>query len=328
MCIAILSTAHPDYQFIIINNRDEFLNRPTSRPNWWPAPNTHILGARDLARPAHGTWLGITKHGRVAVLTNCFETDSARAIGSQSRGAIINGWLTSLPTETGNTKVDDFVKALKESGDLSSVGGFNLLLGDLSQLDEPGQLAILSNRSSSRDCSVGDPEVMTVDAGSGQTLAMSNMPLGLDHNPATMWKKISLGESLTSEAITDSLRSGEGEDAFVERLFGVLSRNTLPRLSGKKAERAESYLSLLRESIFIPVIGKAVREEHDGGVGWNEELLDHAYMEGLYGTQTQTVLLIGYDGRVRYVARTLYDKGGHPLPMEERDRSFEFRIEK
>jgi len=38
MCIAIATTAHPDYALIVADNRDEFISRPTSQPHWWTPP--------------------------------------------------------------------------------------------------------------------------------------------------------------------------------------------------------------------------------------------------------------------------------------------------
>jgi uncharacterized protein with NRDE domain len=85
---------------------------------------------------------------------------------------------------------------------------------------------------------------------------------------------------------------------------------------------------LFRESIFIPALGERVHGEQHGDVDRNQGFLNPSYMQGLYGTQTQTVILIGYDGRVRFVARTLYDEEGRPLLGDERERSFEFVVER
>lgn len=49
-------------------------------------------------------------------------------------------------------------------------------------------------------------------------------------------------------------------------------------------------------------------------------------MEGLYGTQTQTVMLIGHDGRVRLTARTLFDEGGRRLSGEQGQSRFDFVV--
>ncbi|KAL4864431.1 NRDE protein-domain-containing protein [Aspergillus spectabilis] len=353
MCIAILTTTHPAYRYVIINNRDEFLSRPTAPATWWSPspfssstpdkpPPTHILSARDLARPAHGTWLGVTREGRVAVLTNCLEKECAQAVGVRSRGGIIRGWLTSTSTNSsstattgeegegrGSSVVEGFIEELKRDGDLGSVGGFNLLFGDLSQGQVDDGLVIISNRSTASECctTTGDSVVIRKigeGAKTGETIALSNMTLSEEFNEGQKWRKITLGEDLTTKAVHDSLRAHESEGALIERLFDVLSTDTLPRLPGN--EKAEAYLGVFRESIFIPAIGMRGHREQHGEVTGNERLLDPSYMQGLYGTQTQTVILIGYDGRVRFVARTLYDEDGRPLSGEERERSFEFVV--
>src|SRR2546421_12416754 len=104
MCILLITTSHPHYPFILINNRDEFIRRPTSRPHWWPSA-PHILSSIDLERPEHGTWLGLTRSGRLAVLTNYRESnthDVAHPVsGRNSRGGMVKAWLTAPegPTE-------------------------------------------------------------------------------------------------------------------------------------------------------------------------------------------------------------------------------------
>lgn len=252
------------------------------------------------------------------MLTNCFETNCARAVGGRSRGSVLHAWLTSGLTGE-HTSVPEYIHELTSNPELDSVGGFNLLLGDISD-PKSETLAIISNRG------VG-AKVRTIGGGQGETVALSNMALGdYDDDHEKAWTKILLGERLTDEAIAESLREDEDEDALIQRLFGVLCTDTLPRLSGEDADRAEAYMGLFRESIFVPAIGKP-QPPHPHHVDWNEKLLDPSYMEGLYGTQTQTVMLVGHDGRVRYVARTLYDEGGRPLSVEERDRSFEFAVE-
>jgi uncharacterized protein with NRDE domain len=46
----------------------EYLHRPTAEATWWPSPDSQVLGGYDLHRPAHGTWLGVTRQGRIAAL--------------------------------------------------------------------------------------------------------------------------------------------------------------------------------------------------------------------------------------------------------------------
>ncbi len=68
MCLIVLAyKVHPRYPLVLAANRDEFRIRPAEPAHWWnDAP--HILAGRDLQ--AGGTWMGITRNGRFAALTN------------------------------------------------------------------------------------------------------------------------------------------------------------------------------------------------------------------------------------------------------------------
>ncbi|KAJ5105507.1 hypothetical protein NUU61_002854 [Penicillium alfredii] len=313
MCIALISTAHPSYSLIIIDNRDEFLHRPTSSPDWWPEPNSHVLGSRDLARATHGTWMGVTKQGKVAVLTNYREDKASEAVGVYSRGVIVNSWLTGPVDKQQATR--DFVQALVASPEAKQVGGFSLVCG---HINEP--LAIVSNRSSDMD------HITWVATEKNQTRGLSNTSLAEDPG----------GEKFMQEEIEKHVRDGQDEDALIKRLLDVLSIDTLPRLAEESAS-IDTYIHHLRKSIFIPVIGApddadhtaeeiaAARVEDETKTSTNGAF-DQTYTSGVYGTQKQTILLARPDGRVRYFERTLYDNQAKAVPMGQGDRSFEFDI--
>lgn len=63
--------AHPDYPLLVAANRDEYYARPTRRADWWPE-NPVLLAGRDLQ--AGGTWLGVSRSGRIALVTNVRDT--------------------------------------------------------------------------------------------------------------------------------------------------------------------------------------------------------------------------------------------------------------
>ena len=70
---------------------DEFFSRPTAPADWWPdAPD--ILGGRDLQ--AGGSWLAMSRSGRVAALTN-FRDPANLKPQSPSRGELVAGFLRS-----------------------------------------------------------------------------------------------------------------------------------------------------------------------------------------------------------------------------------------
>ncbi|CAG7968137.1 unnamed protein product [Penicillium salamii] len=316
MCIALISTAHPSYSLIVIDNRDEFLHRPTSAPDWWPEPSSHVLGSRDLARSTHGTWMGVTKHGKLAVLTNYREDKASEAIGVFSRGLIVNNWLTSPPNRQEATR--EFVQAIVASPEAKQVGGFSLVCG---HINEP--LAIVSNRASDMD------HITWVATEKNQTRGLSNTSVD-DRS----WPKIIDGEKLMESAIADHVQAEEDEGALIDRLLQVLSTDTLPRLSEENAT-IDTYIHHLRKSIFIPVIGSAndLNQTAEKAAARVEDTItppngpvDQSYTCGSYGTQKQTVLLARRDGRVRYFERTLYDNNAQAVPLGQGDHSFEFDI--
>lgn len=110
MCLITLAyNVHPEYPFILAANRDEFRERAAQPAHFWPdAP--HVLAGRDLK--AGGTWLGITRAGRFAAITNY--RDLRRApVNGPSRGQLVRAALEGT-MEPGNTHVYE---------------GFNLLHG-------------------------------------------------------------------------------------------------------------------------------------------------------------------------------------------------------
>ncbi|KAJ5281627.1 hypothetical protein N7478_006999 [Penicillium angulare] len=320
MCIALISTAHPAYSLIVVDNRDEFLSRPTSEPDWWPEPHSNVLGSRDLARSTHGTWMGVTKQGKLAVLTNYREDKACQAIGQYSRGVIVNGWLTT-PKEQQSTH--GFVQSMVASEEAKQVGGFSLVCG---LINEP--LAIVSNRSSDMD------QITWVATEKNQTKGLSNTTVD-DRS----WPKILNGEKLMQSAIEAHVEAEEDEEKLIERLLQVLSTDTLPRLSEGEGDDLDTYIKELRKSIFVPVIGTkedvhreaeqiaAARIEDEGNKPPPNGPAGPDYSSGPYGTQRQTILLATPDGRVRYFERTLYDNNAHAVPSGQGDRSFEFQIE-
>ncbi len=70
MCTLIAIHRHvPGAPLVVAANRDEFLDRPATGPDFTTHANgTRILAPRDLQ--AGGTWLGLNQHGVFAALTN------------------------------------------------------------------------------------------------------------------------------------------------------------------------------------------------------------------------------------------------------------------
>ena len=119
MCLILLSYCnHPSYGLILAANRDEFYDRPTAPLGFWDeAP--HVLAGRDLK--SGGTWLGITKAGRICAITN-FRDPAVQLTDAPSRGLLVADFLK------GSESPQKYLKKVKEAG--KRYNGFNLLAGD------------------------------------------------------------------------------------------------------------------------------------------------------------------------------------------------------
>ena len=124
--------------FVFAGNRDEYHGRPTAAAEWWQdAPN--VLGGRDLV--AGGSWLGISRDGRFAVVTNRPDLP-APAQSPLSRGELVANWLTAADSQSPATLRSTL-------GVLSPrYGGFSLLTGKLAG-NNKGQLQCLSGGNQS-----------------------------------------------------------------------------------------------------------------------------------------------------------------------------------
>ena len=123
MCLLLLAVQkHPDYKLVLAANRDEYYDRPTAPAAFWnEAP--HLLAGKDLR--AGGTWLGITKQGRIAAITNYRDPTSMKT-NAPSRGKLVSGFLL------GQESPEHFLKGLAQDRD--RYNGFNLIIGENDQL--------------------------------------------------------------------------------------------------------------------------------------------------------------------------------------------------
>lgn len=137
MCLVVLGLhAHPLYPFVVAANRDEFVARPSAPAGYW-REHGGLLAGRDLA--AGGTWMGVTRSGRFAALTNVRDP-RAFDPGAPTRGELVVRFLT------GTDDPVTHVKAL--AADVSRRNGFNLLVA------RSGRLAWFSN-AEGEPCEVG-----------------------------------------------------------------------------------------------------------------------------------------------------------------------------
>lgn len=181
MCTLLFAVAaHPRYALVVAANRDEFYARPSAAAGWWlDAPQ--VFAGRDLQ--GGGTWLGVTRSGRWAALTNVRDPSEAR-LGQRSRGELVAGFLRA------DAAPEAYVAAIVGE----RYAGFNLVVGD------PSEVWYMSNKTCIR---------RRLGAG---VYGISNA--GLD----TPWPKVVrgkaglqrllAGESIEPQAIMDLLADG------------------------------------------------------------------------------------------------------------------------
>lgn len=92
MCLIVIGwRTRADLPLVVAANRDEWRDRPAAPAHWWE-DHPSILAGRDLK--AGGTWLGVTRAGRFAAVTN-FRDPSDRRSTARSRGELVTDFLLS-----------------------------------------------------------------------------------------------------------------------------------------------------------------------------------------------------------------------------------------
>lgn len=189
MCLIVVGfAASPRFSFVVAANRDEFHARPAQPVEFWPdAPQ--VLAGRDLQ--SGGTWLGVTRAGRFAAVTN-FREKVARDPAAPSRGWLARDFLE------GTGSAGDSVRQTMKVGD--RFAGFGLFVWDRHAL------AWCSNRAA-------EPRLLEPGI-----YALSN---GMLDDP---WPKVELGR----KAMKESLACASDESDLVRRLFGFLRKRQQP----------------------------------------------------------------------------------------------------
>ncbi|MFT5593899.1 MAG: hypothetical protein ACI8SR_002286 [Oceanicoccus sp.] len=122
MCLLSFSwqpnTATP---LTLVANRDEFHQRPAAPAQFWPE-HPHVLAGKDLT--GNGTWLGVTKQGYFAALTNVRKLPSTYD-GNISRGNLVLDYLIGQPDPL------SYLTRIQQRA--HDYDGFNLIVGNKEQ---------------------------------------------------------------------------------------------------------------------------------------------------------------------------------------------------
>lgn len=121
MCLITFAyKTHPKYRLIVAANRDEFYDRPTRTAQFWKNENKpQILAGKDLK--ANGTWMGVSKVGKWAALTNYRDLSTLKN-EAPSRGELVLDYLDS------DIAPLNYLKGLQPQS--LQYNGFNILVGN------------------------------------------------------------------------------------------------------------------------------------------------------------------------------------------------------
>lgn len=336
----------------MLSNRDEYLKRPTSFAKFWDPPNSHILAPFDLARDEHGTWIGISKKGRIAVLLNLHEKPGTNPAGQISRGLFTKEFLMS------DLDTDDWIEqenSIHGKEELAKAGGFTIFCGILRKrkdyddatedtpVIEPFRL--LSNRVKTEGLKVFDqpsqlqsnlevdisiesdnfmvkPDYTSIN---GRTIGISNTPV------TDPWPKVRLGISHLNSVIVDAVEKKSSESELISELIKVLNTDTYPK-AAKDSDALEAFENL-KYSVFIPTLAinkpptKPLEKQEANTSACAASQHNNSGPGIHYGTRTNTIILVSKTGHVKYIERSLHTKDTIVEEGGVQESVFEFDIE-
>ena len=200
MCLILIAwRTDAEYPFVVAANRDEIHARASAAAAFWN-DDRRILGGRDLE--AGGTWLGVTRSGRFAAVTNVRGGQDPNA--RESRGQLTKRFLEE------DVSPREYVERLAARGAVHS--GFNLLVADAEELWWH------SNRN-----------------GAPRRLEPGIYGLGnesLDSDDVTAAKR-RFAEARAPAAATEALHCALAPSRIVNGIYGTRSASTLVATAGR-----------------------------------------------------------------------------------------------
>lgn len=313
MCILMATRAHPDYELILISNRDEFLERKTHATCWHN--NDFILSPYDVAKTSvekqiFGTWSGINKEGKLATILNLKQDDQRDPTKSKSRGMLPFSFLTSRKASFQDW--DDYNNFEKHYDGLRATGDFNFFYGDVIEkrykvIDSLGNTFTVLGSACRRD-----PDSYIV---------ISN---GKFHNSSSIseqaWEKVKIGRDSLETLIQENIESDE--ETLVSSCFQLASKCSLPDTTSKP-----DLLQMLVDpnvtmnTIYVPPLRRPPGDDLGASIP------DGDY----YGTRSQIVLLVSKNSsKVTFIERILYssdeDVSHYSASAPKEEKRFEFEL--
>ena len=342
MCVAFLflkarGDASRAPAVVLCVNRDEAFGRPTLPSHWWEdAPD--VFAGRDLE--AMGTWCGVSRTGRVAVLTNYTEeptekNDAGNAAYRPSRGALAADFLKGSPLRDDDGESENLqthppsptTYAARVAKTRDAYAGFNLIVGDC----VTGEFVYVGNRGDA----AGDGSPVRLDDRPSHTKTktvthkddLHGVARGVSNATlATPWPKVVAGAARLTDAVVAYARgSNPGQEreetdenrdlaAFATDALRAVLQNDGTWRPSRRGSRAGD--------------GEKKTDDDDDDDDDDDERIPLATnpsafvapgaaprLRGAYGTRCSTVVAVRADRKVAVVAeRTLAwsAEGGDP----------------
>ncbi|KAI8450588.1 NRDE protein-domain-containing protein [Phakopsora pachyrhizi] len=294
MCIVLWSTSQSsNFRLIVASNRDESLDRPSLRSQWHrfdrnDGSHRQILSGRDLI--GRGTWLAIQRDtGRFGFITNVTAVEDGVKPGEEEVGGDVEG--SNVDKVSRGRLIRDYLMGDKG---IPTMDGFNLLLGKIHpETEVPIELSFYSNRQSThqslREFEDDDAQKLL----DFKFYGFSNSP-GYTTSETSCPSKVLNGIRLLKNCLRNS-EEDHDEETVVSELLKILSQT-------------EDSSTELSDNIFIKPFNR-LRTDTSGTNNQSLSYSDSAQRpdkSSLYGTRTQTLILVSDSNTVTFVERNLY----------------------
>ncbi|KAJ7578154.1 NRDE protein-domain-containing protein [Mycena floridula] len=209
MCIVFWTIEAQNYALILCTNRDEYLQRPTRDASFHAfkheakPPGFVLSGIDELAG---GTWFGLNRSGKIALLTNI--TEPPQSLDS-SRGSLVSSFLLSASSDS---LEDEVARIIPRE---TKFAGFNLLL--LAPVKSSASTVLEFDASFVTNGGAGG--IQTSRPLSPEERSCSGFSNGVDGKGGADWPKVKRGIRDFDSLLRDEISESE----LVDRLFDLLS---------------------------------------------------------------------------------------------------------
>ncbi|TIB36120.1 hypothetical protein E3P84_01056 [Wallemia ichthyophaga] len=289
-CIVVYAVnRHSKYQLALAANRDEWLERPTQPArvhNFGDDSKEECISGIDLLM--QGTWIGVSKSGKIAALTNYFEPLPKDGKLLKSRGAITRDCLQS-----GRSIEDDLEEVSKIKDE---VGPFNLLLIQA----EKGNVRY--GYATNRSISTNYHGMFSEDIG-----GMSNGYVDANDEIASQseWHKVKRGK----EDLDKSIERDMQETELLDTLENAISNEVHPMQTRQHFQFSARIPPIIMRPGANPIpVDEANKDD----------------IKAIYATRLITFILVDNDGNVKFIEKDIYQLRGSDVLKADSQRSLFF----